>query len=73
MTMDDAIADLRVRITEVSPSARIEVERTADDSATIRVHAPAEDEDRIKAVTTELTVALLTADGLDVQVLVYDG
>ena len=73
MTLDEAIADLGLRISDVSPSTRIVVERTADDSAAIRVHAPVDDAAAIKAATTDLIVTLLTIEGLDVQVYVYDG
>jgi hypothetical protein len=72
MTIDDAIADLTSRIKDVSPSAVIRVKRRSAEEASIRAYAPADHADPIKDATQEITLKLLTADGLDVQVLVYD-
>jgi hypothetical protein len=72
MTLDEAIADLTARIRDVSPEAVIRVQRRSADEAAIRAYAPAEDETAIKAATQETTLSLLTQEGLDVQVLVYD-
>jgi hypothetical protein len=72
MTIDDAIADLTARIKDASSEAIIRVKRRSDDEATIRVYAPAEQESTIKEATQDITLSLLTGEGLDVQVLVYD-
>lgn len=72
MTIDDAIADLTARINEASPNAVIRVKRRSAEEASIRVYAPAEHEEAVKSATQEHTLRLLTEDGLDVQVLVYD-
>jgi hypothetical protein len=72
MTVDDAIADLTARIKEASPDAVIKIKRRSDEEASIRVYAPADHEAAIKAATQEVTLSLLTNEGLDVQVLVYD-
>ena len=72
MTVDDAIADLLARIKDASPDAVIRVKRRSDEEASIRVYAPVDHEAAIKATTQEITLHLLTNDGLDVQVLVYD-
>ena len=72
MTIDEAIADLTARIKEASPSAVIRVQRRSGEEATVRVYAPADHEEAIKAATQERTLKLLTDEGLDVQVLVYD-
>jgi|FLYN01.1.fsa_nt_gi hypothetical protein len=72
MTLDEAIADLTARIRDVSPEAVIRVQRRSADEAAIRAYAPAEHETAIKAATQETTLTLLTQEGLDVQVLVYD-
>jgi hypothetical protein len=72
MTVDDAIADLTARIKEASPNAVIKIKRRSDEEASIRVYAPADHEAAIKAATQEVTLSLLTNEGLDVQVLVYD-
>lgn len=48
------------------------MQRRSDEEATIRVYAPADHESAIKEASQEITLSLLTNDGLDVQVLVYD-
>lgn len=72
MTIDDSIADLTERIKTASPDAVVRVQRRSGEDATIRVYARAEDESAIKSATQEITLSLLSNDGLDVQVLVYD-
>jgi hypothetical protein len=72
MTIDDAITDLLARIKDASPEAVIRIKRRSDEEASIRVYAPVDHESAIKAATQEITLNLLTGDGLDVQVLVYD-
>ena len=72
MTIDDAINDLTARIKDVSPASVIRVKRRSAEEAAIRVYAPADHESAIKAATQEQTLGLLTGEGLDVQVLVYD-
>lgn len=72
MTLDEAIGELRRRIAERSPGAVLRVARASSEEATVRVYAPASDEAAIKAATQDYTLQLLTGDGLDVQVLVYD-
>lgn len=72
MTINEAIADLSARIRDASPDAVIRVKRRSDEEASIRVYAPAEHEEPIKSATHEQTLSLLTGEGLDVQVLVYD-
>jgi hypothetical protein len=72
MTIDDAIAELSERIRNVSPQAVIRVKRRSDEEASIRAYAPAADENALRDATQEITLNLLIAEGLDVQVLVYD-
>lgn len=72
MTLNEAIADLTARITGVSPDVVIRVQRRSAEEAAIRAYAPAEHEEAIKGATQEVTLSLLTGEGLDVQVLVYD-
>ena len=72
MSIEDAIADLTARIKDVSQEAVIRVKRRSDEEASIRVYAPVDQEAAIKAATQEITLNLLTNEGLDVQVLVYD-
>lgn len=72
MTIDEAITDLTGRISAASPSAVVRVKRRSAEEAAIRVYAPADDESAVKEATQALTLSLLTEEGLDVQVLVYD-
>ena len=72
MTVDEAIADLTAQINAASSAAVIRVKRRSAEEAPIRVYAPADDEAAVKAATQEQTLRLLTEEGLDVQVLVYD-
>lgn len=72
MTLDEAITDLKQRVLASSASAVIRVTRISDEEASIRAYAPAADEGAIKAATADFTFQLLTGEGLDVQVLVYD-
>lgn len=72
MSIDDAIADLTSRIQSVSPDAVIRVKKRGSEEATIRVYAPADHEAPIKQEVQPITLSLLTGEGLDVQVLVYD-
>lgn len=72
MPIEDAIADLTNRIKQISAAAVVRVKQRNSDEATIRVYAPAEHEAAIKAAVQPITLTLLTGEGLDVQVLVYD-
>lgn len=72
MTLDEAIGEVSRRISAVSPSAVVRVTRVSHEEATVRAYAPAGDEQAIKAATQDYTLELLTGEGLDVQVLVYD-
>jgi hypothetical protein len=72
MTLDEAIDDLVSRIKGASPEAVIRIKRRSGEEASIRAYAPVDHEEAIKSATQEVTLKLLTEDGLDVQVLVYD-
>ena len=72
MNLEDAIGETSQRISAVCPSAVIRVTRVSSEEASIRAYAPASDEAAIKAATQDYTFQLLTGEGLDVQVLVYD-
>lgn len=72
MTIDDAIADLTERVKGACPEAVIRVKKRSAEEAAIRVYAPAAQEEAIKSATQDITLSLLTGEGLDVQVLVYD-
>lgn len=72
MTLDEAITDITRRINAASPSAVIRVTRVSAEEASIRAYAPIADEGAIKEATQDLTLQLLTGEGIDIQVLVYD-
>lgn len=72
MTLDEAISDLTARINDACPTAVVRVKRRSAEEAAIRAYAPADSESAIKTATQEVTLTLLTEEGLDVQVLVYD-
>jgi hypothetical protein len=72
MTLDQAIAELTRRISAASSGSVVRITRVSDEEASIRAYAPTTDEGAIKDATHDLTFQLLTGEGLDVQVLVYD-
>lgn len=72
MSLEQAIEDVKGRITAVSPEAVIRVVRQSDEEASIRAYAAAEHENAIKDATRDVTLELFTKDGLDVQVIFYD-
>jgi len=72
MPIEDAIADLADRIKKISPNAVVKIKKRNAEEASIRVYAPADHETAIKEEVQPITLSLLTGEGLDVQVLVYD-
>lgn len=72
MTLEEAIAEVSRRVTAACPEAVLRVTRASDEEASIRAYAPLSVETAIKEATQDYTIQLLTGEGLDVQVLVYD-
>lgn len=72
MTIEEAIAEVSRRVSAASPSAVIRVTRVSTEEAGVRAYAPLADEGAIKEATQDYTIQLLTGEGIDVQVLVYD-
>ncbi|NJN18591.1 MAG: hypothetical protein HC822_21200 [Oscillochloris sp.] len=72
MTLEEAIVEISQRVSTASPGAVLRVTRVSDEEASIRAYAPLSDEAAIKEATLDLTIQLLTSEGIDVQVLVYD-
>lgn len=72
MTLDEAIAEVSQRVSAASPSAVVRITRVSDEEASVRAYAPLADEEAIKTATQDYTLQLLTGEGIDVQVLVYD-
>ena len=72
MTLDEGIAQIEGKITEVSASAEIKVAKMSDEEARLSVYAPAGEMDAIQQATLMPTIELLNSDGLDIQVFVYE-
>jgi hypothetical protein len=72
MTLEEAIVEISRRVGAACPEAILRITRASDEEASIRAYAPAGAETAIKEASQDYTIQLLTSEGLDVQVLVYD-
>lgn len=72
MSIDDAINDLKARITAVSATAEIKVVKMSEEEARISVFVGAAEVQPIRQATFQPVLDYLNSDGLDIQVLVYD-
>lgn len=72
MSIDDATKDLQSKISAVSASAQMKVVNMSDEEARITVLAPAGDIQKIKDAVFQPAMDLLTKEGFDIQVFVYD-
>ncbi|MEI8166774.1 MAG: hypothetical protein WCG26_10355 [Chloroflexales bacterium] len=72
MTLEEAIAEISGRVITACPDAVLRIVHASDEEASIRAYAHVGAEAAIKAATNDYTIELLTGEGLDVQVLVYD-
>ncbi len=72
MSIDDAIKNMQSKISGVCSDAQMKVVKMSDEEARISVLAPAADIQAIKDATFQPALDLLTNDGLDIQVQVYD-
>jgi hypothetical protein len=72
MSVDDAIKDMQSKISAACASAQMKVVKMSDEEARITVLAPAGDMQKIKDATFQPALDLLTKDGFDIQVFVYD-
>ena len=72
MTLDDAIKEMTNLIKTASGNAEIKMTRMSDEEARLNVYSPAGDMERIKVATFQPAINLLNAEGLDIQVFVYD-
>ena len=72
MQLDDAIREMTGIIKNASASAEIKTVKMSDEEARLSVYAPAGDMERIKVATFQPAINLLNAEGLDIQVFVYD-
>lgn len=72
MSIEDATKDLQSKISAVSGGAQMKVVTMSDEEARITVLAPAGDIQKIKDATFQPAMDLLTKEGFDIQVFVYD-
>lgn len=72
MSLDDAIRKMTDLIKGVSAGAEIKAVKMSDEEARLSVYAPAGDIQSIKDATFQPAIDLLNAEGLDIQVFVYD-
>jgi hypothetical protein len=72
MVLDDAIREMTGIIKSASGSAEVKTVKMSDEEARLSVYAPAGDIERIKVATFQPAINLLNAEGLDIQVFVYD-
>ncbi|MFZ5877842.1 MAG: hypothetical protein ACOY0R_00580 [Chloroflexota bacterium] len=72
MTLDEAIQKMTGIVQAASAGAEIKAVKMSDEEARLSVYAPAGDIQKIKDATFMPALDLLNADGLDVQVFVYD-
>jgi hypothetical protein len=72
MTLDDAIKEMTGIIQSASGNAEIKMTKMSDEEARLNVYASAGDMERIKVATFQPAINLLNAEGLDIQVFVYD-
>lgn len=72
MTLEDAIQQMIDIIRSACGSAEVKTVRMSDEEARLSVYAPAADMERIKVATFAPAINLLSSEGLDIQVFVYD-
>lgn len=72
MSVDDAIKDMQSKISAACAGAQMKVVKMSDEEARITVLAPAGDMQKIKDATFQPALDLLTKEGFDIQVFVYD-
>lgn len=72
MSIDDAIKKMTDLIKGACASAEVKAAKMSDEEARLTVMAPAGDMQKIKDATFQPAIDMLNADGMDVQVFVYD-
>ncbi len=72
MTLDEAIQSLVNLIKSVSPNAEIKTTKMSEEEARISVTVGAAEVQPIRDATFQPVLDLLSKEGLDIQVLVYD-
>jgi hypothetical protein len=72
MSIDDAINDLKARITALSKAAGIKAVKISDEEARISVFVTAAEAQPIRDAVFQPVMDYLNKAGFDIQVLVYD-
>jgi hypothetical protein len=72
MSIDEAVQKMTDLIKSACASAEIKSAKMSDEEARLSVYAPAGDMQKIKDAVFQPAIDILTKDGLDVQVFVYD-
>jgi hypothetical protein len=72
MSIDEAIQKMTDLIKAACASAEIKSAKMSDEEVRLSVYAPAGDIQKIKDSTFQPAIDMLNADGMDVQVFVYD-
>jgi len=72
MSLDEAIKKMTDVIKAASTSADVQTVKMSDEEARLSVYASAGDIQAIKDATFKPAIDMLNADGMDIQVFVYD-
>lgn len=72
MSIDDAMKKMTDIIKGACAGAEIKAVKMSDEEGRISVYAPAGDMQKIKDAVFQPAIDMLNADGMDVQVFVYD-
>ena len=72
MPIDDAINDLKSKISAAGKGAEIKAVKMSDEEARISVFVPAAEMQPIRDATFQPVMDYLNKEGWDIQVLVYD-
>ena len=72
MSLDEAIQHMNDKIKSACPDAEIKSVKMSEEEARLSVYAPASDIQKIKDATFQPAIDLLNAEGLDIQVFVYE-
>ena len=72
MTLEEAINQMSDKIKAACRGAEIRTVKMSDEEARLSVYAPAAEMQSVKDATFQPALDLLSSEGLDIQVFVYD-
>lgn len=72
MSLDEAVNDMKAKISAISKDPEIKVVKMSEEEARISVFTVAAEMQPIRDAVLQPTLDYLMKDGLDIQVLVYD-